>query len=160
VRRSNAIMGYPWGHDFRYSEAVTTGPGTMGWTRAATMTAALGAFVGAASTGPGRALMNKLFLPQPGEGPGEAEREAGAFDMRLFGRAPNGKTIRGRVTGDRDPGYGATCRMLGESAVCLALDGADLPVAGGFWTPASCMGDALIARLAANAGMAFELLPD
>ena len=160
VRRSNAVMGYPWGHDFRYSEAVTTGPGTMGWTRAATMTAALGAFVAAASVGPGRALMNKLFLPQPGEGPDEAQREAGGFDLRLFGRAPNGKTIRGRVTGDRDPGYGATCRMLGESAVCLALDGADLPVAGGFWTPASCMGDALIARLAANAGMAFELLPD
>jgi short subunit dehydrogenase-like uncharacterized protein len=160
VRRTNAVMDYPWGRDFRYSEAVSTGPGTMGWTRAVSMTAALGAFVAAASVGPARRLMNRLFLPQPGDGPDEAAREAGSFDLRLFGRAPNGKTIRGRVTGDRDPGYGATCRMLGESAVCLALDAGALPVGGGFWTPASCMGDALIARLEANAGMGFELLPD
>ena len=81
-------------------------------------------------------------------------------DLRLFGRAGNGRTIRGRVTGDRDPGYGATCRMLGESAVCLATEGDLLPVAGGFWTPASCMGDALIPRLEASAGMRFERLPD
>jgi short subunit dehydrogenase-like uncharacterized protein len=160
VRRSNAVMGFPYGRDFRYSEAVTTGAGTMGWTRAVSMTAALGAFVGAASIGPARRLMNRLFLPQPGEGPDEAAREAGSFDLRLFGRAANGRTIRGRVTGDRDPGYGATCRMLGESAVCLATEGDSLPVAGGFWTPASCMGDALIPRLEASAGMRFERLPD
>jgi short subunit dehydrogenase-like uncharacterized protein len=160
VRRSNAVMGFPYGRDFRYSEAVTTGAGTMGWTRAVSMTAALGAFVGAASMGPARRLMNRLFLPQPGEGPDEAAREAGSFDLRLFGRAGNGRTIRGRVTGDRDPGYGATCRMLGESAVCLATQGDSLPVGGGFWTPASCMGDALIPRLEASAGMRFERLPD
>jgi short subunit dehydrogenase-like uncharacterized protein len=104
--------------------------------------------------------MNRLFLPQPGEGPDEAAREAGSFDLRLFGRAANGKTLRARVTGDRDPGYGATCRMLGESAVCLALDADELGVEGGFWTPASCMGATLIARLKASAGMDFELLPD
>ena len=160
VRRSNAIADYPYGRDFSYSEAVTTGPGPMGWTRAASMTAALGAFVAAASIGPARQLMNRLFLPQPGEGPDEAEREGGSFDLRLFGRAADGHTIRGRVTGDRDPGYGATCRMLGESAACLALDADQLPTAGGFWTPASCFGEALIARLESNAGMAFELLPD
>jgi short subunit dehydrogenase-like uncharacterized protein len=45
--------------------------------------------------------------------------------------------------------------MLGESAVCLAQDA--LPVAGGCWTPASAMGDALLARLGANAGVAFEI---
>jgi short subunit dehydrogenase-like uncharacterized protein len=160
VRRSNAVMDYPYGRDFRYSEAVTTGPGTMGWTRAASMTAGLGAFAAAASVGPARALMNRLFLPQPGEGPDEAQRESGSFDLRLFGRAANGKTLRARVTGDRDPGYGATCRMLGESAVCLAQDGDALSVEGGFWTPASCMGETLIARLRASAGLGFELLPD
>ena len=160
VRRSNALLNYAWGKDFRYSEAVTTGPGTMGWTRATSMTAALGGFAVAASIGPTRSLMNRLFLPQPGEGPDQAAREAGSFDLRLFGRATNGKTLRARVTGDRDPGYGATCRMLGESAVCLAQDADQLGVDGGFWTPASCMGATLIERLRASAGMGFELLPD
>lgn len=160
VRRSNALMDFPYGRDFRYSEAVTTGPGPMGWTRATSMTAALGGFAVAASVGPTKKLMNRFFLPQPGDGPNEAQREAGSFDLRLFGRAPNGKVIRGRVTADRDPGYGATCKMLGESAVCLAKDADKLAVGGGFWTPASAMGEHLIARLKANAGMDFELLPE
>jgi saccharopine dehydrogenase (NAD+, L-glutamate forming) len=47
--------------------------------------------------------------------------------------------------------------MLGESAVCLAKEADKLEVAGGFWTPASCMGTRLIERLRANAGMTFEL---
>jgi len=160
VRRSNALMNFAYGRDFRYSEAVTTGPGAMGWTRATSMTAALGGFAIAASVGPTKKLMNRFFLPQPGDGPNAAQREAGSFDLRLFGRAPNGKVIRGRVTADRDPGYGATCKMLGESAVCLAQDADELAVGGGFWTPASALGEHLITRLKARAGMAFELLPD
>ena len=30
--------------------------------------------------------------------------------------------LRGRVKGNRDPGYGSTSRMLAESAVCLVAD--------------------------------------
>jgi short subunit dehydrogenase-like uncharacterized protein len=48
--------------------------------------------------------------------------------------------------------------MISESAVCLAKN--DLPVRGGFWTPASAMGDALLKRLADNAGLEFDLLED
>ena len=51
------------------------------------------------------------------------------------------------VNGKRDPGYGATSRMLTESALCLALDGDHLPERYGIRTPASAMGDALIERL-------------
>ncbi len=46
--------------------------------------------------------------------------------------------------------------MLSESAVCLALD--ELPVGGGFWTPAAAMGRQLQDRLTANAGLTFELM--
>jgi saccharopine dehydrogenase (NAD+, L-glutamate forming) len=46
--------------------------------------------------------------------------------------------------------------MLSESAVCLATD--DLPSSGGFLTPASAMGDALLRRLVENAGLGFELM--
>ncbi len=159
VRRSNALMHYAYGRDFRYSEAVTMGPGPMGLTKATALTAALGGFLTAAAFGPTRALLNKLMLPQPGEGPSREQREQGYFEMILVGKHPDDASldVRARVTGDRDPGYGATCKMLGESAVCLAKDADKLEVGGGFWTPASCMGGRLIERLKANAGMAFEL---
>ena len=96
-------------------------------------------------------------LPQPGEGPSKEQREKGYFDILLRGCHPSdpAKTLRGRIQGDRDPGYGSTSKMLAESAVCLARDG--LPVDGGIWTPASAMGEPLLARLAANAGVTFTI---
>jgi short subunit dehydrogenase-like uncharacterized protein len=118
------------------------------------MTVTLGAFLVAASLKPARALMNRMFLPQPGEGPGAEARRKGYFDILLVGRRGPDKILT-RVRADRDPGYGATSRMLGESAVCLAKDELDTP--GGSWTPASCMGEKLLHRLEANAGMSFEL---
>ena len=48
--------------------------------------------------------------------------------------------------------------MIGESAVCLAKDGDRMQVEGGFWTPASCMGDFLLKRLRRSAGMRFEII--
>ena len=59
------------------------------------------------------------------------------------------------VTGDRDPGYGATSKMIAESAVCLAKDELDTPT--GVLTPAVAMGQRLIDRLQQNAGMSFTL---
>jgi short subunit dehydrogenase-like uncharacterized protein len=45
--------------------------------------------------------------------------------------------------------------MLGESALCLALDREALPARGGVLTPATAMGTVLVDRLRA-AGMTFE----
>ena len=97
------------------------------------------------------------MLPKPGEGPSEEAQEKGFFHIELLAKHPDGpgKFLRAHVKGDRDPGYGSTAKMLVESAVCLAQD--ELPVGGGFWTPASAMGDALLERLPANAGVTFEL---
>jgi short subunit dehydrogenase-like uncharacterized protein len=158
VRRSHALLGWPWGHRFRYSESVVTGPGLAGLSRATAITAALGAFAAAASVRPARALMNRL-VPQPGEGPGEAAREAGGFEMLLIGRHPAAEQrhIQARVTGRRDPGYGATARMLAEAAMCLALEDERLPVAGGSWTPATAFGERLIAPLAEHADIRFVI---
>jgi len=84
-------------------------------------------------------------------------KESGCFEIDLLAFHPSdpAKNLRGCVTGDRDPGYGSTAKMLGESAVCLARDA--LSVGGGFWTPASAMGDALLARLQERAGLDFSL---
>ncbi|NGX14917.1 saccharopine dehydrogenase NADP-binding domain-containing protein [Wenzhouxiangella sp. XN24] len=159
VRRSHALLGWPWGHRFRYTEAVLTGEGAAGFARAAAVTAGLGAFMAAASLGPTRAVMNRLFLPQPGEGPDEAAREAGGFEMLLIGRHPTApeRQLRARVVGRRDPGYGATARMLGEAALCLALDEARLPVGGGSWTPATAFGGLLRQRLEERADISFTI---
>jgi short subunit dehydrogenase-like uncharacterized protein len=46
--------------------------------------------------------------------------------------------------------------MLGEAALCLALD--DTRTRGGFWTPASAMGNALTQRLIHRAGLHFEFV--
>ena len=156
VRRSNALLGYAYGKDFRYDEAMLMGASPLGFAKAAFTSTGTLAMMGAMAIGPVRRAVSGR-LPQPGEGPSKARREAGYFDIRLRGEHPSdpAKSLRGRIHGDRDPGYGSTSKMLGESAVSLAQDA--LPAGGGCWTPASAMGDALLARLAANAGVTFEI---
>lgn len=154
VRRTNALTGYPYGRDFRYSEAVMTGPGPAGWIKATTITAGLGAFMFANAFQLSRSLVVNRLLPLPGEGPSREERDNGFFVLEMFGTLHNGEVLRGVVRGDRDPGYGSTSKMLAEAAVCLAMDSLD--VGGGFWTPVSAMGQSLFDRLVANAGLSFE----
>jgi len=159
VRRSNVLLGDAYGRGFRYDEAMLTGSGPLGLAKATAITAALGAAMGAGAIGPLRELLGRV-LPKPGEGPSKVVREAGFFDIRLYGEHPDDrdKSLFGRVTGDRDPGYGSTAKMLGESAVCLARDALD--VGGGFWTPASAMGGPLLDRLVARAGLGFSIGAD
>jgi short subunit dehydrogenase-like uncharacterized protein len=156
VRRTNALLKYPYGHDFKYSEATMAGGGIAGWMKSAGMTAGLGGFMLVSSFDFGRSFLNRRILPKPGEGPSKQQRQAGFFNLLLVGKLADGSLMRARVTGDRDPGYGSTSKMLSESAICLARD--DLPSRGGFWTPASAMGDALLIRLVDNAGLSFELI--
>ena len=155
VRRSNALMANAYGDDFRYHEATLTGPGWRGWIRAAVLTTAIGVFILASSnTWLRRNLVQKL-VPKPGEGPSEDQRDNGFFNLKLIGRLRSGDFLRMTVKGDRDPGYGSTSKMLAESAVCLARD--ELVVGGGFWTPASALGNQLSQRLIERAGLSFEL---
>jgi short subunit dehydrogenase-like uncharacterized protein len=155
VLRTHALLGQPWGREFTYGETMMTGDGLVGGVAAWGMTAGLAAFTGAASFGPTRKLLGKV-IPKPGSGPSEAKQQAGWFDLRFVGRTADGREIRTKVTGDADPGYGSTAKMLGESAVAF-LDLDPRTVGGGFWTPASAFGDALIERLEAHAGVRFDV---
>jgi short subunit dehydrogenase-like uncharacterized protein len=159
VRRSNALMGYAYGRDFHYSEVMSFPPGPKGFVAATAMTAGLGAFVAATRVPPVRRLLEARVLPKPGEGPSAEQRERGYFVFRFVGEGTSGNTGRvvrllGKVRGDGDPGYAATSRMLGESALCLAQD--DLPNEGGVLTPASSMGMRLVSRLR-GAGIRFDV---
>jgi short subunit dehydrogenase-like uncharacterized protein len=152
VHRSNTILGYPYGRDFKYDESVLTGRGLRGWCRATASKLGLGL----ALLGPIRRMLARCLLPKPGQGPSPLQQEQGFFDIRLFGRTDSGQTLRVKVTGDRDPGYGSTAKMLGEAAVCLAWDVSKSDCQGGFWTPASALGDKLLQRLQTHAGVRIE----
>lgn len=147
VHRSNALLGDMYGTDFKYDEAMQAKSGMQAWG----MTLGLGAFMVGASIGPIRRFMASKMLPKPGEGPSPEAQLKGMFDMRFYGECHDGSKLEFKVTGDRDPGYGSTAKMLTQTALCLAFDKPDL--AGGSWTPASGLGQDLINRLSQHAGV-------
>ncbi len=157
VHRSNALQGHAYGDDFQYDEAMMTGPGMKGRITAMGIASGLAGFISATMVPPTRWLLEKYVVPQPGEGPSREAQAKGFYDFRFYGTTASGERLRAKVTGDRDPGYGSTAKMLGEAAVCLALDTPKQDKPGGFWTPATAMGDRLIQRLTAHAGLSFEV---
>jgi len=158
VHRTNALLHDAYGPEFRYDEAVLTGRGLRGRLTATATAAGLGAFMVAGSISAVRALLEKYVLPAPGAGPSPEAQLKGGFDLRFHGRTNQGDVLRTRVTGDRDPGYGSTAKMLGQAAACLAGDIAKQQRAGGFWTPAAVFGDRIVERLQAHSGLTFEVL--
>lgn len=152
VRRSNALLHY--GASFRYDEAMSMPKGPKGLVLASAVTAGLASLVAVAAVPAGRALLAKAPLARSGAGPSAKMRESGYFELLFVGEAAprdakDGARLRleGRVAGRGDPGYGATSRMLGESALCLLEDERDLPPRWGVLTPASAMGTTLVERL-------------
>ena len=141
VHRSNALLGQRYGADFQYDEMMLTGSGEQG-KAIADIVASSNPLVGD-------------DVPKPGEGPSKASREAGNYDVLFVGTNNNGDELRASVTGDLDPGYGSTSKMIAESALCLIHDCPELK--GGIYTPAPAMGEKLITRLVAHAGMTFSL---
>jgi short subunit dehydrogenase-like uncharacterized protein len=158
VFRSNALLAQAYGKAFTYEEAMLTGRGLPGRMAALGLTAGLGGFTVAAALPPSRWFLQKFVVPAPGEGPSPQAQEKGFYDLRFLGTTDDGKQVRIKVTGDRDPGYGSTGKMLGQAAACLAQDISKTRKAGGFWTPASIFGDKLIDRLQAHAGLQFEVI--
>ena len=141
IHRSNALLDHQYGEDFCYDEMMIAGEGEEGKQIADAMT----------SANP----MGGDNVPQPGEGPSKESREQGNYDVLFFADLGE-ESIEARVTGDMDPGYGSTSKMITESAICLIQDCSDLP--GGIYTPAPAMGDKLIQRLEKKAGLTFDII--
>ena len=138
VHRTNFLLGEAYGADFVYDEMMIAGLGDMG-KAAAEAIAKFNPFAGDKG-------------PKPGEGPSKAERDEGHYDLLFAGIMPDGSRIDTVVTGDRDPGYGSTSKMIAEAAICLVRDVAG---DGGIWTPGALMGAKLRDRLIAHAGLTF-----
>ncbi|WP_328999636.1 saccharopine dehydrogenase NADP-binding domain-containing protein [Kribbella sp. NBC_00709] len=147
------IVGYSarlldrYGPDFRYSHYAALDRLPM----VAAGIGGVGLLIAGAQIPPVRkAMLNRL---QPGDGPSPERRARSWFNVRFVGRG-GGEQVITEVAG-RDPGYDETAKMLGESALCLALD--DLPETAGQTTTAAAMGPALRERLV-KAGMTFATL--
>ena len=140
VHRTNFLLGEAYGADFVYDEMIVApGIGEMGKAAAEAI-----------------ARMNPLSSdkgPKPGEGPSPEERDAGFYDLLFIGEGAGGERIDCVVTGDKDPGYGSTSKMIAETALCLIEDVAG---EGGIWTPGALMGKVLADRLQAKAGLTFR----
>jgi short subunit dehydrogenase-like uncharacterized protein len=140
IHRSNLLLNHSYGADFAYDEMFMTGPGEQGEAMANAVA---------------EDKSMSTDTTQPGEGPTREQREAGFYDLLFVGHAADGKSLRVSVTGDMDPGYGSTSKMIAESAVCLLKN--PEASAGGILTPAPAMGSLLIDRLKRNAGLTFEI---
>jgi short subunit dehydrogenase-like uncharacterized protein len=78
------------------------------------------------------------------------------YDILFVGTTAGGRTLRASVSGNKDPGYGSTSKMLAEAALCLSAT-THQTTSGGVWTPAAAMGDVLVTRLQERAGLRFAL---
>ena len=140
VHRTNFLLGEAYGADFVYDEMMVAGLGDLGKAAAEAI-----------------AKVNPLAGdkgPKPGEGPSKEDRDSGHYDILFIGEYPDGEgRVECVVTGDKDPGYGSTSKMIAESALCLVQD---VKGDGGIWTPGALMGPQLRERLIAKAGLTFR----
>jgi short subunit dehydrogenase-like uncharacterized protein len=187
VHRTNALRGHPWGTDFLYDERMLTRDGVVGAKLARALARTTRVQNLLLGFGPSRALIRRFAVPQPGQGPNQRQRETGRYEVIFSGETASGQHLQATVKGDRDPGYGSTCKLITEAALCLArdvgkgaaTDAAHKPAAatpntstgpagtddtggtartpGGVWTPGAAMGLALVRRLHARAGLTFSI---
>jgi len=157
VRRSNALLDWAYGRQFRYSEHMSVGSSPL-----APLASAVMSGVGNATTGLGsryfRLLPRRLLdrvVPKPGSGPSPAARERGYYRIETYTSTTSGARYVARMHQQGDPGYKATSVLLGECGFALATDRERLSELRGVLTPAAAMGDALLARFPA-AGVSLQ----
>ncbi|KAG2501934.1 hypothetical protein HYH03_000432 [Edaphochlamys debaryana] len=161
VHESAALMQatYPYGKDFKYYEGVACS-GLLGASLLTGITAMIGITFGIP---PLRSVVRRL-LPAPGQGPDEAARKNAAWRMDLVAVTdePQPRVVKGHC-GDpaRDAGYWSTSRMLLETGLAMALEGARLRAdarlaQAGVLSPGAALGPVLVERLR-GAGFQWEV---
>ena len=151
VRRSATLLGAAWAASTRYRERWRA----PHWPAALSVGLATRAAPVALAVGPVRRWLRGR-LPQAGQGPSDAALARGAFRSTLTGRFDDrAETVTVTIASDRDPGYGATVRMLREVGLALLDGGLDAP--GGVHTPASVGAERLLAGMP-RAGVRFEVV--
>ena len=152
VRRSNALLDFYYDKNFKYKEVSVFGGRIKAEKNRMTL-GLLGFFLNFSWS---RFLLRKYIFPSPGEGPSLETIENGYFKAKICSSSGD-SSLSVEVEGRKDPGYGATAIMLGESALCLAEKFEQLSPQLGVVTPASGMGMVLIDQLNKN-GVTFKVL--
>ncbi|TYZ59234.1 hypothetical protein PybrP1_010854 [[Pythium] brassicae (nom. inval.)] len=144
VLRSNYLLGDRYGKAFSYWERFSTG-GFVFQNVVSLVTMALLALAYFNFT---RALLAKL-VPAPGVGPAEEDLPKGYFKTEALAYDADRKlAARCATSGEGDPAYLLTSKMIVEMAKCLAKGEHDGGLAtGGFLTPATAGGHSFVKRL-------------
>lgn len=157
VRRSNALLDWAYGRQFRYTETMSVGSSPLAPVASAAMTG-----FGNAMFAVGSRFFHRLpsglverVVPKPGSGPSEATRERGFYKVETYTTTTSGARYVARMEQRGDPGYKATSVLLGECGLALAKDRDKLSDLRGVLTPAAAMGDALLDRFPA-AGVSLQ----
>jgi len=154
VRRSVALYddaGAPYGRDPVYTEVMRASSRAQAWAVAAGLKLAPALL----SSRRVRELVARV-APDPGDGPSEAEMDAGFVSVALFARGEDGTELEGRFSSPGDPGNRVTVALLTECALALVDDLDELPERGGVITPAFAFGEVLARRVRAR-GMTLAL---
>ena len=154
VHASNSLLNYPYTVDFQYTEYALA----KNYWNAVVIFFVMKCSIILLSIAPIRKFLEKYFLPKPGEGPSPEQQQNGFFEFKIYGKTKNNHAIAVKITGDLDPGYGSTAKMITQAALCLLEKDNRNTLPGGFWTPASALGEDLISRLQANAGVKFSII--
>lgn len=154
VRRTNALLGYPYGRAFHYREVQAVPRGLTGLGR---LMVGMGMTWGMSALrwGFARRLLSRR-LAKPGKERGTRGAPRGDFHLQLAAESEEGMRLSARISAQEDPGIHGTAKMLCESALSLVLDTSVLPERSGVLTPAAALGLPLVERLRA-AGMTFEV---
>lgn len=144
VHRSNYLLDASYGQAFVYSEAMLTGSGLAGRAKATAITAGLGAVTAGYTVKVGQKILGWV-MPSQGDGPSQSSIDNGKYVIKFTAKQGDQAKARLKLVAMGDPGYGSTSKMLSHAA--LALLETDKSVDGGFWTPASVMGEPLLERL-------------
>ncbi|MCS4491181.1 trans-acting enoyl reductase family protein [Corynebacterium sp. ES2715-CONJ3] len=155
VRRSQALLGHRYGRDMRYTEALDCGHGLKGLIVRDLITGLLGAGFALLSRPRLRKSLS-FVIPQPGQGAREKNLRKGGFIIEFIGTTESDRQISVTTSALGDPGYYVTAMMLSEAAKTLACQYRDeAPIRGGFFTPATALGDIYLDRLR-RGGMSFN----
>lgn len=154
VLRSNYLFGDRYGKAFSYWERFSTG-GFFFQNVVSFFTASLLTLAYFDLT---RKLLAKL-VPAPGVGPAEEDLPKGFFKTEALAYDADRKlAARCYTSGEGDPAYLITSKMIVEVAKCLAKGEHDGGVAtGGFLTPSTAGGHSLVKRLQDKGLVSFEI---
>ena len=153
VRRTNALLGYPYGREFRYREATALGRGREAVIGRLKTLTQIGWAPLMLNPRTGRLVESLMLRTAPAPGTGPAESDEATLVATLIAHTASGVTHRGHAQTPMG-GYHATAVIMSQMALTLLLDRDRIPDSYGFLTPAAAGDGVLLDRLR---GAAFDI---